>query len=171
MQMPKRGRGRPKTGGRRPGWMGLRAALAVAVFQRERLAGRTERAARQSAVDECKRLLPGERMSLSEVGRALRHYQPRDRDVAWLFAFIDDAEALRRAFPPFAVDSRWDAFVKRIVARDFAGDPDTLRALLDRQDKAPAFVVEMSVGARPPYPSLRKRARALAFSKKYPRGA
>ena len=171
MQMPKRGRGRPKMHDVRPGWVQGRAALAVAVFQRERLAGKTDRAAKQTAVDECKRLLPSARMSLSEVGRALHLFQPKGRDYAWLSAFIDDAEELRQGFGPFAVDPRWDAFVKRIVARDFAGDLETLWLLLHRRDKAPAFVVAMSVGVRPPYPSLRKRPRPLAFSKKFVRGA
>jgi len=145
--------------GARAGRLMLSDSLAVYFFEQFRLAGKLDRVAKQLAADACMRLLPGVRMSINGVGRALRHYQPKPKgkgaSAAARFALIDDPQEIRRLIPFNPTRFTWPI------------DP---RFIAHPGGKLPCFVLAMRVGARPIYPSFRKPPRPIVFGK-FRRGA
>lgn len=73
-QSSKRGRGRPRTDGVKPGWMYLRACLIVEAYSAARSAGAKHKAAVDRTVIEVKRRCPEMKISSGEVRRILAEF-------------------------------------------------------------------------------------------------
>ena len=110
-------RGRPRTNGRKPGWVLGRALIAIEAYDRARRDGHKHWVALGVAVDAVRRELPGVAISTTEVKRALAALRPRvaaeallviKTDRAWVFGFGPRPDYRRRAMrgsPPDSVPS------------------------------------------------------------------
>ena len=87
-------RGRPSTNGHKRPLELLRSALLIAEYNRVRASGLTDRAAKIAALAAVRNVLPGVRMSMATVDRALRDFQPRGHENVFLFKPSADGPAL-----------------------------------------------------------------------------
>lgn len=146
--------GRPRKFGQRPGWMGGRAAFALALYQRARESGMTDRKAKCSAIIEFTRAFPGERLSETEVNRILRHYQPHRRAEVWLGKILSQTEidqTLPRHDQPPERAEVWRRWLEKIIP-EMGLDADTVAILRDWPSKARVTrAIALGLGPRPKF--------------------
>lgn len=77
-------RGRPRAGGKKPGWMLIRALVALEAFDQARRAGEKYFFAIEETVKAVRETIPEMPISGTEVKRVLAEFQPNDAAKVFL---------------------------------------------------------------------------------------